>query len=1041
VEMEFRLLGPVEVVAAGGPLTLGGAKMRTLLAALLLAPGRVVATEWLIEAIWDEDPPATARALIQTYVSGLRRSIGATGPRIIQTRPTGYLVDVADGMLDRHRFDALMARGRTAGVAARHADASDAYRAAVALWRGPALGGARAGALLADAMRLDEQRVDAIEGRVTAELALGAGTELVGELTMLVEQLPTRESLRGQLMLALHRAGRTADALTAFRQGRQALIDELGIEPGPQLAGLHEAILRSDPRLLPARTAQPVAAGPTAPRPAAPPPAPDADRVSRSDSRTEEPDAATPAHRPAQLPPDPTDFTGRAELVRQLAELFDGDHPATAVAVVSGPGGVGKSALAVHVAHLVKARYPDGQLHVDLRGTATAPASPAEVLGRLLLALRVYPDTIPTGVDERMDAYRTAVSGRRLLVVLDDADNERQVRPLLPGSATCAVLVTSRSRLPALAGARLIELDMLNPREATALLARVAGGDRVAAAPEAALRIVRSCGHLPLAVRIAGARLATRRQWTAGLLADRLADERRRLDELRVGDQQVRASIEMSYRTLDPAIQTALSLLGRLGLPEFPGWVVAALLDTDPATAEEAIEQLVDAQLVDYTFVDQTGQMRYRLHDLIRIYARERAERDEDEPGQREAIVRVLAGWLGVLERLAGHVVDNVTSGALRVTPARGADRPVDPDLAAAALADPRRWLDTEQSSLVLVTELAAELGLDEIAVGLAGILCASGYALNNVDDLWGRAHEAALGAARAAGNARGQAVLLAALGQRRYELDEYAEARRHLSEAVTMFRDLGDVRGEAATLSALGLACRDQGYLPEAQHFLRQAEAPTRALDDDQALGHWQRLLGSVHLEQGDFEQAGTLLDGALAAYRRAGSRRGAALTLRTVGLLHRARGRLADAEQACAQALSTFRDLGDQALEGFTLRALAKTWLRMGRHAEAYAPLRAALAIHQAKRDRWGEAMVLRTLGELELADADLESADHHLAEALAIFQANNSTLFWARTLRDVALLREAQGESAQAALIRAEAVEIFRRYGAREFTELSS
>jgi DNA-binding SARP family transcriptional activator/tetratricopeptide (TPR) repeat protein len=1071
--MEFRLLGPVEVVDDSGPLALGGTKIRTLLAALLLDPGRVVSTEQLIEVIWDDDPPATCRALIQTYVSTLRRSIGEAGQKVIQTRPPGYLVDTCGGVFDRHEFDALMAEGRAAVAGGRFAAGSDAFRAAEALWRGPALGGARSNALLPEALRLDEQRLAAIEGRVAAELALGADKELVGELAMLVEQFPTRESLRGHLMLALHRASRTADALAVYRQGRDVLIDELGIEPGAELCALHESILRSDPDLLPRPAGGPPgpAGGPPGPAGAPPGPAgappgpagqlgqdrhnfpetvvsavpqghdfPEVVPILAARTRPAGQTITMPDSGPAQLPPDPTDFTGREELVQQLTELFDGAHSGTAVVVVAGPGGAGKSALTVHVAHQVKDVYPDGQLHVDLRGTGPVPASPAEVLGRFLRALQVDPSAIPDSVDERMDAYRTCMSGRRMLVVLDDAANEQQVRPLLPGSATCAVLVASRSRLPGLASAQLVELDMLTPEEATALLARIAGQERIAASPDAAARIVRSCGQLPLAVRIAGARLASRRQWSAGLLADRLADERRRLDELRVGDQQVRASIEMSYRGLDPEMQAAFRLLGRLGVSDFQCWVVAALLDTDPARAEDVVEQLVDAQLVDYTFVDQTGQMRYRLHDLIRIYARGQAERDESEPGQLAAVKRVITCWLAVVERLSGHIVDRATSGAVDVTPAPP-PRPADQDQIATALADPRRWLDAEQTSLILAVELAAELGFDELAVGLAAVLCASGYAFNHVDDLWSRVHQAALGAARRAGNVYGEAVLIAALGQRRYEQDRFADSRRHLSESVRMFRDLDDARGEAATLIALGLACREQGYLPEAQHFLKQAETPIRALDDDQAIGHWQRILGSVHLEQGHFAETDAALDAALIAYQRAGSRRGMALTRRTMGLAHRARGRLTESEQVLAQALSTFRDLGDLILEAFSLRALAKTYLRMGRIDDAYEPLHSALAVHRAKHDRWAEAMTLRTLGELELAAGRLDHADRGLTEALNIFQAQGAALFSARTLRDLACLRDAQGEHARAQLLRTEAIGIFRTYGAREFDELTA
>ncbi|MEU4425530.1 BTAD domain-containing putative transcriptional regulator [Actinoplanes sp. NPDC024001] len=533
-ELEFRLLGPVEVRSGGEVLPLGGTKIRTLLAALLLPAGRVVATDRLIDVIWDDDPPPTARALVQTYVSALRRVLPA---EMIETRPPGYLARIDPDSLDRNRFDALVARGRAAAREGRHAEASELLRAAAALWRGPALSGVRSAALTAEAARLDQQRLTVTEERISADLALGHADELCAELSVLVGQHPTREPLRAQLMTALHRAGRAADALAVYRQGREILVEELGIEPGPELSRLHEAILRGTP-------------GPPAPVTARPV--------------------------PAQLPPDAADFTGRDEQAAQLIRLLE--H--SSVGVIAGPGGIGKSALAVHVAHRVAAAYPDGVLHVDLRGMSASPASPAEVLGRFLRAFDVDPSAIESSLDERMNQYRSLLADRRVLVVLDDAANEQQVRPLLPGSPRCGVLITSRNRLPGLAGARLLELDMLSEQEATTLLARVVGDDRVAAAPDAAAAIVTSCGRLPLAVRIAGARLATRRHWSAELLARRLGDERRRLDELWAGDQQVRATIEMSLRGLDPRARTVLRRLGQLGPADFPCWVVAALLDT-----------------------------------------------------------------------------------------------------------------------------------------------------------------------------------------------------------------------------------------------------------------------------------------------------------------------------------------------------------------------------------------------------------------------------------------------------------------------------
>jgi DNA-binding SARP family transcriptional activator/tetratricopeptide (TPR) repeat protein len=1000
--MEFRLLGPVEAVNGDGPVGLGGTKIRTLLAALLIEPRRIVPADRLIDILWDDDPPSTARALVQTYVSTLRRAVGDD---VVVTQAPGYRACVADEAVDRHRFETGVAEGRAAAADGRHRDAANAFRAAELLWRGPALGGVRSRILAAAATRLDEQRIAAVEARIAADLALGRGDDLIGELTVLVEQHPARSTLRGQLMLALYRADRTGEALTVFRQGREALIEELGIEPGAELTTLHERILRADPGLL-ARQ----------PAPAPPPPSPPRRKG------------------PAQLPPDPPDFVGRDALVAELATVF-ADGPV--VAALLGPGGVGKSALAVHVAHRVGAGYPDGQLHVDLRGNTGTPASPAEVLGRFLRALEPQ-QAVPDGTDERMDAYRTLLAGRRILIVLDDAANEQQVRPLLPGSGGSSVLVTSRHRLGGLAGARLVELDLLSTAEATALLARVAGADRITPAPAAAAEIVAACGNLPLAVRVAGARLATRRQWTAALLATRLRDERRRLDELSAGDQQIRVSIALSFDSLDPLARTAICWLGHLGLSDFRSWVLAYALDVELGAAEQILEQLVDAHLVDYTYVDDTGQLRYRLHDLIRIYAREQAERHEARDDLVAATRRVVEAWAAALSRLAQHIADHVTSGAiLPVAPAPRAD--ADPEVLGNAVSDPRGWLDAEQASLVLAVEGAAELGLAAPAVAVAAVLCASRYALGNVPDLWHRAHRAALGAARAAGDAHAEAVLLAELGQLRYEQDLFAESRQHLAEAAERFRDLGDARGQASALSALGLACREQGYLPEAVHFLKQASELSLPLGDDRAAGHCARVLGSVHLERGDFAATDEALHAAMAAFRRAGSRRGEALTLRTMGLAHRAQGRLPEAEQALKRALTIFSDLGDRSLIAYSWRALAKTYVRMGRLAEAREPLEDALAVHQATGDRWGEAMVLRTMGELELAAGRLDEAAKRFGAALEIFRETESTLFCARTLRDVAELELARGDRAASEAARSEALRTFRTFGAREYQEL--
>ncbi|MGN9840851.1 AfsR/SARP family transcriptional regulator [Nonomuraea sp. H19] len=1003
--MDLRLLGPVEAWRADSEVPLGGAKPRALLAALLLDPGRVVPAERLMEAVWGEDPPPTARAVLQTYIASLRRSFeNAEMAGVIVSHRAGYLADVPADAIDRNVFERHVAEGRRAAREERHREAADSMRTALALWRGPAFGGIGNSFLTAEAARLDELRLTVIEERVAADMAAGPAERLIDELTRLVALHPTRERLRRAHMVVLYRAGRQADALAVFREGRQALIEELGIEPGPELREAHELILRSDPSLL-------IAA---------------------------EPETTTVAAPLRQLPPPPPDFTGRDDEVATLrAHLTKpGSMP---VCVISGPGGAGKSALALHTAHEIAELYPDGQLHVELRGTSEAPATPEEVLGRLLRDLDPSATPLPPTLEERAARYRSLLAARRKLVVLEDAGSEGQVRPLLPGTAGCGVIVTSRSRLAGLAGATFIDLGVLHLAAAVELLSRIAGPDRVAAGSDAARRIVRQCGGLPLALRIAGARLASRRHWSAERLAERLADEQRRLDELAVGDQEVRASIGLSYELLPLPAKTVLRRLGLLGLPYFSAWVAAAAIESGQDEAEDLLEQLVDASLAGVQGVDATGQIRYRLHDLIRLFARERAEAEETEAARVATVTRVLGGWLWLIERLSKAA----PTGWIPLRSSYRLTHPVDAEVEHAVLADPHGWFRTEEEPLIVAIELAAALDLHEIAVELASALSYSFEGSQHVFDNpfagLHRVHEAALAAARRGDNAIGQATLLAGLGQLLYERDRYAEAREHLGQALSMFRSAKDVRGEAATLTALGAACREQGYLPEALHFLHRAEELWAGQPDQAAMAHVKRLMGTVHLEQGDYRSSWTELNTALSLYREEGVRRGEGLTLRSISLYHRAKGELGQAEQTALQALDICDSIGDRLLVAYCQRALAKVRLRRGKHDEARTPLQEALSVARELGDRFGEACALRNLGELDLAEGRLYQAKNNLEESLRVWDAVSSAVFRARVLRDLANVHHALGDQATAELTRAEALEIFRLHGSREYGEL--
>ncbi len=606
VRMEYRVLGPVEVCHSGRTVDLGGGKQRALLAVLLMHAGQVVSVDRLLDVLWDGRPPSTAVTQLQGLVSRLRRTLAVDDgdPTRLLTRPPGYVLEVAPGEVDLHDFELLVDAAHQQMATGEMGAAADRLRAALSLWRGQPLGGVDIAELVeVEVPRLQEHRLSALEDRIEADLAVGRHAELIAEVRALVAAHPFRERLRGQLMVALYRAGRRAEALAAYRQGRAVLAEELGLDPGAELRRLERMILTADSSL-------DLAVAPEAAE-----------------------GAPTSVIGPAQLPPDITDFTGREKQVAQVCDLLAGEPaqrpPAVVVAAIAGQAGVGKTTLAVHVAHRIRDRFPDGQLYVNLRGNERWRLDPGDVLARFLRALGVDGAAIPETTEERSHLFRSRLDGLRVLLVLDNAAGEAQVRPLLPASRACAVLVTSRSRLAGLEGIRLVDLDVFDAEQAVALMSRLAGRDRVTAEAQAAEQIVQLCGYLPLAVRVAGARLAIRPHWSLRRLANVLADEHRRLDELQVGDLDVRASLALSYAGLDNQARRGLRLLGMLDVPDFTPWAAAALLDTSQQRAEVLVDALADAQLIDVVGEDATGQFRYRFHDLARVYARERAEAED----------------------------------------------------------------------------------------------------------------------------------------------------------------------------------------------------------------------------------------------------------------------------------------------------------------------------------------------------------------------------------------------------------------------------
>ncbi|HZD00692.1 MAG TPA: BTAD domain-containing putative transcriptional regulator [Actinomycetes bacterium] len=1027
-QLRISILGPVEVEIDGRPLRLGS-QQRALLAALALQAGRPVTCSRLIELLWGQPASAGAAATLRSHVrrlrhaleTGQRRGIGAT---LLATEGAGaalgYTLRIAPEQVDATRFEWLAAEGRRALVAGDPQMAAERLRTALGLWRGPALGDVceRLSAVGA-ARRLEELRRAAQETWLEAELACGRRAEVLAELQGLAAEHPYDEELHGLLMRTLYRAGRRADALAAYRELYRCMVGELGMEPSAKLRQLEQAILTMDPAL------------------EAPPTAHDAGRPPGRDSgpQAQEPHRPGRWPAPAQLPPDLADFTGRAEQVTQIAALLAADRewrtgpPAVVVSAIAGKAGVGKTALAVHTAHRLRTHFPDGQLYANLHGAEERPADPAEVLGRFLRALGVEGASIPEELEERTGLYRSLLADRRVLVLLDNARDEHQVEALLPGLATCGVLVTSRSRLTGLAGVSALELDVLEPADAVELLGRVAGETRVAAEPEAARELVRLCGGLPLALRIAGARLAARPHWRLVRLVERLADERRRLDELAYRGLEVRASLALSYQGLDAAARTMLRRLGTLHAPDVAAWAGAALLDTSVSEAEELLERLVEVHLLDVAGQDPRGQVRYRFHDLVRVYARERAQAEEQAAERAAALARALGGWLGLAEQ--AHC--NWCGGNYLLVHGGGTRWLPDADTVRRLVADPLAWLETERLAIAAAVQQAAQAGLDELCWDLAAT-AATLYRARCYYDDWRETHEQALAACRRAGNRRGQATLLLGLGEVDLSLDRYEQAAVRLEEALRRFAEVGDGHGRGLALYLTASVDRNHGNLAVALKRCEQAYAALRTAGDRGGEVHALRWIGLLHLELDRPEVAQEYLEQALATTPEAG-RRLQPPVLHWLGEAHLRQGRFDQAAEAFLRALELMRRTGNFVGEPYVLCGLGVAYLREGRQQMAATTLSEAQQAARSVGDRNAEARVLHFLGECHLAQGCLDQAAACLGTALAHWREARTVLWQARTLHALGAVHQAVGDDEAAKAAWTEALALFTTAGSLE------
>jgi DNA-binding SARP family transcriptional activator/tetratricopeptide (TPR) repeat protein len=1036
------VLGPLLVRADGADVVVPAPKQRVILAALALRAGQVASYDELAEIIWDGTPPAGARVAIRNYVKRLRQILGPVGARRIVTRDPGYALEAEPDEVDALWFTALCARGGEAvgrGATATGTEAAwDVLSEALALWRGSPLVDVPSNVLItAEVPRLDALRMQAQEWRMDAGLAQGRHSELVGELTQLALDHPWRERFHAQLMLALYRCGRQAEALSAYQRTRRMLVDELGVEPGRELRDLQAGILAGDPALAapgptlasfrvagtqpdppgsrpggaagppgrggpgsgkpgsaPSRSTHPgsaqpgsgragrdravghgrpaaataahaVGAGPAggmASEPAGGPgpagePVSSTRRSSRGGLRgtaapadgTDGAAAAGPAPTavvPRQLPAGVAHFAGRtAQLAELRAWMQAAGSPdeAVRVLVIGGTAGAGKTALAVHWAHQSAAEFPDGQLYVNLRGfdPSGTPVAAADALRWFLGAFGVTEEQIPDSVDAQAALYRSVLAGKRVLVILDNARDAAQVRPLLPGSPSCLVLVTSRARLPGLAateGARLLPLDVLTGTEARELLAGRLG-ERASAEADAATQLTESCSRLPLALSIVAARAAARPMMPLAELARELADAQGRLDALDAGDPvaSIRAVFSWSCQQLSEPAFRLFRLLGLHAGPDVTIPAAASLAAVTPAEAAAAVAELADAHLI-----AEHAPGRYAFHDLLHAYAADLARTTDPEELRDEAVHRVLDHYLHTAG--AGTRLLNPLRPLLPVEPARPG---VTPEILTCS-ADAQAWFAAERQVLVAAINQADEAGLDTYAWQLP-------WAVWLFFDREGYWHDqvaiqhTAIAAARRLGDRAAQAHVYRDLSATYSRLGQLAEARVYCTQALDLHHELGDRLGEARAHNDIMILAEQQGRLAE-------------------ALGHAQL---------------------ALALYREEGNEPGTAKMLNGVGYIHAQLGEYQQALEFCEQALSMSRGRGDPLNEAPIWDSVGYVLFHLGRFDEAITHIRTALRTIEGMAGGYYQTTMLTHLGDVYHAVGDEEQARQAWEQALAILE----------------------------------------------------
>ncbi|GAA2793157.1 AfsR/SARP family transcriptional regulator [Crossiella cryophila] len=1003
------MLGTVSVEVDGTPVPLGGAKPRTLLAALLARAGDAVRPAHLVDLIWSAAPPASARAVVQTYASTLRSALRKAGaPDLIVGDEAGYRVVLGAARYDAREFTEAVQAARDLLARAEFEPGAALLREALRLWRGPAFTGLGGGFLLAEAERLDELRMAALEMRCTADLACGRHERLVPELRGLVAEYPLRESFWALLMHALLRSGQQSAALAAYEQIRSTLREEFGTDPGQQLLEAYELALRDEPR----------------------------------------PVATPSAEVPMQLPADLASFAGRtADLAALDALLPEPGCSAPRTIALVGPGGIGKTALAVHWAHRVRAGFPDGQLFVDLRGyDPVSSVSIEQTLTACLRALGVSAQRVPVTLDEQVALYRSLLAGKRVLLVLDNVANAGQVRPLLPPGSGCVALVTSRSDLRSLTvlnDARVRYLDVLTAEDSHDLLAELCGPELLAAEPADARLLAALCGHLPLALRIAAANLHGRRHtrvsdYVLALREDRLA-------ELAVEDDPavaVRATFHLSYQALDPATRQLFRLLSQAPGPDF-SQAAAVALAGPAAGVRRSLDRLVSASLL-----TRSPAGRYQFHDLICHYATDLA-REEDTPEVLHAAeTRLYDHYLATAS--AGTSLFYAGVRQLRRIPATEANPFTDGE---AAL----RWLDEERVNLIAAAERAAAVpGIrhysGRFADALRGYFSGRGYAADGL-----ALCTAALAAARESGDAQAEATVHALRGLIFYNLSDYErsitehelalaandrepnpvaemeclhhlgrvyaqlgiprEAMAYHERALAIATGIGDELIEAREVNYVGVAHLSLGNIDEATRAHTRALDITGRLDDKIVrLRAWNGL-GLTHWTAGRLAEAADCHRECVELCRRWGLEYNLAAALVCLAETCCDLGRYEDAARHAREALERGQQIGERRHEASALEINATVRRRLGHHRESIQGYTDALALATRIKFRYGEASALIGLSAAHRAEGRPAEAATYARQALTRMRETDMRVLEIAGLTELAACHLALGKPAEA------------------------